>query len=219
VEALVTTRILLVRHGATELSAEDRFAGSTDIPLGAVGRLQVELLARRLASESFTAAYGSPLKRALETATAVARPHGLAVTVLDDLREIDHGRWEGLRHDEAEAMYPQEYAAWQHDPFDFAPTGGEAGKAVLERAVRAFQQIVNAHPGESVFVASHKATIRLVIAHVLGFDPRGYRDRLEQLPACLNIIEIGPDGLGRLTLLNDISHYAHEQRAIAVHHG
>ena len=55
-EAAVTTRILLVRHGATELSAEDRFAGSTDVPLGVEGRLQVELLGRRLAVESFAAA-------------------------------------------------------------------------------------------------------------------------------------------------------------------
>ena len=215
----MTTRILLVRHGATELSAEDRFAGSTDVPLGVEGRLQVELLARRLAGESFTAVYGSPLGRAIDTATFVARPHGLTVTVLDGLREIDHGRWEGLRHDEAEARFPEEYAAWQHDPFDFAPTGGEAGKAVLERAVSAFRQIVEAHPGTSVLVVSHKATIRLVIAHVLGFDPRGYRDRLEQATACLNIIEMGPSGLGRLTLLNDISHYALEPRAVAVHHG
>lgn len=215
----MTTRILLVRHGATELSAEDRFAGSTDVPLGVEGRLQVELLGRRLTGESFSAVYGSPLQRAIETATVVARPHGLPVTVLDGLREIDHGRWEGLRHDEAEAMYPEEYAAWQHDPFDCAPTSGEAGKVVLERAVRAFRQIVEAHPAESVLVVSHKATIRLVIAHLLGFDPRGYRDRLEQATACLNIIEMGPNGSGRLTLLNDISHYALEPRAVAVPHG
>jgi broad specificity phosphatase PhoE len=213
------TRILLVRHGATELSAEDRFAGSTDVPLGGEGRLQVELLGQRLARESLAAAYASPLQRALETATTVARPHGLTVTVLDGLREIDHGRWEGLRHGEAAAMYPEEYEAWQHDPFSWAPTGGEAGKLVMERALRAFQHIVEAHPGERVLVVSHKATIRLVIAHVLGFDPRGYRDRLEQMPACLNILEMGPDGLGRLALLNDVSHYTYEPRAVVVSHG
>jgi broad specificity phosphatase PhoE len=215
----VTTRILLVRHGATELSAEDRFAGSTDVPLGVEGRVQVELLGQRLASDSFVAAYGSPLQRALETATIVARPHGLPVTVLDGLREIDHGRWEGLRHEDAAVMYPEEYTAWQHDPFNVAPTGGEAGKHVLERALAAFQQIVEAHPGERVLVVSHKATIRLVIAHALGFDPRGYRERLEQMPACLNIIEMGRDGSGRLTLLNDVSHYTCVARAVAGPHG
>jgi broad specificity phosphatase PhoE len=190
-----------------------------DMPLGVEGRLQAELLGKRLAGESFAAVYGSSLQRAIETATIVARPHGLPVTVRDGLREIDHGRWEGLRHEEAAAMYPEEYAAWQHDPFSFAPAGGEAGKLVLERALSAFRQIVETHPDERVLVVSHKATIRLVIAHALGFDPRGYRDRLEQMPACLNIIEMGRDGSGRLILLNDVSHYSYERRAAAVPHG
>lgn len=208
----MTTRIMVVRHGATELSAEDRFAGSTDVPLGVEGRHQAERLSARLASESIAVIYASSLQRSIETATIVARPHGLPVQILDGLREIDHGRWEGLRHEDAQAMYPDEFAAWQHDPFSFAPTGGEAGRAVMERAVRAFSEIASSHQGEPVLVVSHKATIRLVIAHMLGFDPRGYRDRLDQLPACLNIVDMNVDGSGRLLLLNDVSHYACESR-------
>jgi broad specificity phosphatase PhoE len=215
----VTTRVLLVRHGATELSAEDRFAGSTDVPLGVEGRRQAELLGQRLAHESFAAIYGSPMQRAMETASIVARPHNLPVTILDGLREIDHGRWEGLRHADAAAQYPEEYSAWEHDPFSCAPTGGEPGHVVMDRALQAFREIVEAHPGQRVLVVSHKATIRLVIAHVLGFDPRGYRDRLEQLPACLNIVDMDRAGSGRLTLLNDISHYSYEPRPVTVRHG
>ena len=203
----MTTRVMLVRHGATVLSAEDRFAGASDVPLGDEGRMQAQRLAERLATNSIAAVYGSPLRRAFETATILAKPHDLKVKLLDDLREIDHGRWEGLRRDEAAMRYPEEYAAWEHDPFTFAPTGGEPGQHVLERGLRAFQQIVLAHPGERVLVVSHKATIRLIIAHVLGIDPRGYRDRLDQQPACLNTIDMYPDGTGRLRLLNDVSHY------------
>jgi broad specificity phosphatase PhoE len=211
----VTTRVMLVRHGATVLSAEDRFAGSTDVPLGEDGRMQAERLGQRLAGSPIAAVYASPLRRAVETATIVARPHQMDVTTLDDLREIDHGRWEGLRRAEAAATYPDEYSAWEHDPFGFAPTGGEAGRSVMDRALRGFHQIVFAHPDECVLVVSHKATIRLVIAHVLGFDPRGYRDRLDQMPACLNMIDMGRDGRGRLMLLNDVSHYACEPRPAA----
>jgi probable phosphoglycerate mutase len=198
---------MLVRHGATVLSAEDRFAGSSDVQLGDEGRMQAERLAQRLATGSIAAIYASPLLRAQETATILARPHDMTVTALNDLREIAHGRWEGLRREEAATMYPEEYAAWEHDPFNFAPAGGESGERVLERGVRAFREIVVAHPGETVLVVSHKATIRLIIAHVLGIDPRGYRDRLDQLPACLNMIDMYQDGTGRLILLNDVSHY------------
>jgi probable phosphoglycerate mutase len=203
----MTTRVMLVRHGATILNADDRFAGASDVPLGDDGRMQVQHLAERLASDSLAAIYASPLRRALETASIIAKTHELQVQLLDGLREIDHGRWEGLRRDEAAARYPEEYAAWERDPFTFAPTGGEPGQQVLERALRAFQQIVNSHPGGRVLVVSHKATIRLIIAHVLGVDPRGYRDRLDQQPACLNLIDMYPDGTGRLVLMNDVSHY------------
>jgi broad specificity phosphatase PhoE len=203
----MTTRVLLVRHGETMLSAEDRFAGSTDVPLGSRGRAQAELLAARLAREPIAAAYTSPMLRTVETATIVARPHGLDVARRDDLREIDHGRWEGLRRADVEARYPEEYAAWLEDPYAFAPSGGESGAHVLTRALAALHEIVAAHPGETVCVVSHKATIRLIVASLLGFDPRGYRDRLDQSPAALNILDFNGPADARLVLFNDVSHY------------
>src|SRR5262245_16839293 len=113
----MTTRIFLVRHGETTLSAEDRFAGSTDVPLGPMGWLQAERLADRLALTPIAAAYCSPMKRTVRTASIVAAPHRLDVVACDDLREIDHGRWEGLRRSDVEARFPAEYSQWQHDPF------------------------------------------------------------------------------------------------------
>jgi len=59
-----------------------------------------------------------------------------------------------------------------------------------------------------VLVVSHKATIRLLIASVLGFDARGYRDRLDQSPCSLNILDFRDPVRARLTLFNDVSHYA-----------
>ena len=80
-------------------------------------------------------------------------------------------------------------AAWEADPFTFAPAGGESGVAVLARSLPVVREIVAAHQGEQVLVVSHKATLRLVLSSLLGFDPRGYRDRLDQSPACLNVVD------------------------------
>jgi broad specificity phosphatase PhoE len=204
----MTTRLLLVRHGETTLSAEDRFAGSTDVPLGTDGRMQAERLAQRLARDPIAAIYCSPMQRTVDTATIVARPHHLELTRADGLREIDHGRWEGLRRADVEAQYPDEYSAWEEDPFTFAPSGGESGVQVVARALPLIRQIVVAHPGQNVLVVSHKATIRLIIASLLGFDARGYRDRLDQSPACLNVLDFKTPVRARLMLFNDVSHYA-----------
>ncbi|HEV8549810.1 MAG TPA: histidine phosphatase family protein [Polyangiaceae bacterium] len=204
----MSTRVALVRHGATTLSAEDRFAGATDVELSAAGREQAERLAERLAAEPVDAFYASPLGRTLATAGIVAAPHGLPVVPRDGLREIDHGHWEKLTRAEVEARHPAEYAAWEQDPFTFAPAGGESGAAVMARALPALREIVLAHPGRTVVVVSHKATIRLLLCALLGIDARGYRDRLDQAPACLNLLEFKDAVRARLMLFNDVSHYA-----------
>jgi len=205
--------VFLVRHGATVASAEDRFAGESDVPLSDTGREQARGLARRLASEPIVAAYASDLSRASETARIVAEPHGLPVTERPELREISHGHWEGRTRADVEARFADEYATWIQDPYTFAPRGGETGLAVTARAIPAIRRILEEHAGGRVLVVSHKATIRLLISSLLGFDPRAYRDRLDQSPACLNIMDFRDTGHARLTLFNDVSHWADPPQA------
>jgi broad specificity phosphatase PhoE len=202
-----STRLFLVRHGATVLSAEDRFAGSTDAPLSDEGREQVRRLAARLAREPLNAVYASPLGRTMETARILAGPHSLEVRARAELREITHGRWEQLTRREVQERFPEEVAAWDEDPYTFAPEGGESGLAVTARALPALIEIVRAHAGEKVLVVSHKATIRLLLSSLLGFDPRRYRDNLDQSPAALNIVDFRDPARARLSLFNDTSHY------------
>jgi probable phosphoglycerate mutase len=207
------TRLYLVRHGATPLTAENRFSGAVGVDLSDEGRAQVARLADRLAQDRIAAVFSSPLTRTLETAQILARPHGLAPVAEDGLREISHGRWEGLTRQEVEERFMEEYAAWEADPFTFAPVGGESGVAVLARALPAIRKIITAHEGETTMVVSHKATLRLLLCALLGIDPRGYRDRLDQSPACLNVVDFKDPVRARLMLFNDVSHYADHPRA------
>ena len=144
----------------------------------------------------------------METARILAAPHRLPVTPKDGLREISHGHWEGKTRAVVEKEYPKEYALWESDPYSFAPPEGETGLAVTARALPALLAIVEAHPGVQVVVASHKATIRLLIGSLLGFDLRRYRDHLDQSPASLNILDFKDVAHARLSLFNDISHYS-----------
>jgi probable phosphoglycerate mutase len=201
------TRILLVRHGATVYSAEERFAGSSDIDLSDGGRELARKLGERLAKVKIDAFYCSDMKRAVQTATLVADPHGMKPVGLPGLREIDHGAWEGQIHKEVEKKFPDQYAAWISDPFNGAPPGGETGLHVLSRAMPALRQIVIEHPGQTIFVAAHKATNRLLLCSILGIDPRMYRERLAQDLACLNILDFKDPSRAEAILLNDISHY------------
>jgi probable phosphoglycerate mutase len=207
-----TTRVYLVRHGATRLTAEDRFSGDIGVDLSDDGRSQAARLGARLQSEGITAIYCSPLSRTVETARIVGDAIGLRPQTRDGLREIAHGHWEGMTRREVETRFAAEYAQWSEDPFTFAPEGGESGVAVLARALPALREIVIAHAGERVVVVSHKATIRLLLSSLLGFDARGYRDRLDQAPGCLNVVDFRDPVHARLMLFNDTSHYASQPR-------
>ena len=210
----MNTRIFLIRHGATTLTAEDRFAGATEVPLSESGREQVRRLAERLSSGAITAVYASPMGRTLETARILAEPHRLEVQTRDGLREISHGRWEQMTRREVEERFPDEAAAWETDPYTFAPVGGESGLAVTARALPVLMEIIRANPGGNVLVVSHKATIRLLLSSLLGFDPRRYRDNLDQSPAALNIVDFKDAVHARLSLFNDTSHY--EKAGLAI---
>lgn len=207
-----TTRLYLVRHGATQLTAEDRFSGAVGVDLSDEGRRQVRRLAERIADDGISAVYTSPLSRTVETAEILARPHRLPLVRRDGLREISHGRWEGLTRREVEERFAEEYASWDADPFTFAPEGGESGLGVLARALPVVREIVVSHPGHTVLVVSHKATLRLILSSLLGFDPRGYRDRLDQSPACLNVVDFRDPVRARLMSFNDTSHYSDRPR-------
>lgn len=209
---MTITRLYLARHGATQLTSEDRFAGAIGVDLSEEGRAQSARLGERLRHEDLCAIYSSPLSRTVETARLVGERCGLDLQLRDGLREISHGHWEGLTRREVETRYAEEYASWEADPFTFAPEGGESGVAVLARGLTVFREIVTQHQGESVLVVSHKATIRIILSSLLGFDPRGYRDRLDQAPACLNVLDFRGPVRARLMLFNDTSHYAQDPR-------
>ena len=209
---MTVTRLLLVRHGATAATEEDRFSGSSGAELSEQGRWQAARLGERLSRQNITAVYSSPLSRALDTARIVADRCGLEPVTRDGLREIGHGHWEGMKREDVERQFEAEYAAWETDPFTFAPEGGESGVSVLARALPVIREIVTAHPGGQVLVVSHKATLRLVLSSLLAFDPRGYRDRLDQSPACLNVVDFKDPVRVRLMLFNDTSHYEDRPR-------
>jgi probable phosphoglycerate mutase len=204
----MTTRLYLVRHGATALTTEDRFSGAEGVELSDPGREQARCLGARLASEGIAAVYSSPYSRAMDTARIIARDWTTAPISVDGLREISHGHWEGLRRQDVEDRFADEYTMWEQDPFTYAPGGGESGVAVLARALPAIRGIITDNQGAKVLVVSHKATIRLLLSSLLGIDARGYRDRLDQAPACLNVIDFSDLVRARLMLFNDTSHYA-----------
>lgn len=167
------TLIYLLRHGATALNREVpyRLQGQNlDPPLDELGIEQAEAASAALVGKPIVAAYGSTLRRSIETAGIVGRPHGLEPVALAALAEADLGRWEGLTWEEARRRDPAEHAAFLAHPGTTPYPGGESFRAVADRSLAALVEIAGRHPGGEVVVVGHNVVNRAVLAVLLGLD-------------------------------------------------
>ncbi|MFC9895409.1 bifunctional RNase H/acid phosphatase [Nocardia sp. NPDC127579] len=201
------TRLLLLRHGQTELSVQRRYSGRGNPPLTAHGRDQAAHAAKMLAAKGDIAAIVcSPLGRARETAEAAGAALNLPVHVLDGLIETDFGDWEGLTFLEAAQQDPELHARWLTDT-SVIPPGGESFDAVRERIEDVRRDLVALYPGANVLVVSHVTPIKTLLQLALGVGP-SLLFRLHLDLASLSVAEFYPDGGSSVRLVNDTSYLA-----------
>ncbi len=199
------TRLLLLRHGQTELSTQSRYSGRGNLALTDVGRRQADAAAQYLAQRGGIAAViTSPLQRAYDTAAAAAKALGLDVTVDDDLIETDFGAWEGLTFSEAAERDPELHRSWLRDT-SITPPDGESFDSVSHRVRRARNRIIAEHGGATVLVVSHVTPIKTVLRLALDAG-EGILYRLHLDLASLSIAEFYPDGASSVRLVNQTAY-------------
>lgn len=195
------TTILLARHGESDWNAERRWQGHADRPLTERGLAQARALAERLDPFPLTAVYASDLRRARDTARAVAERRGVPLVVRRDLREVDVGSWSGRSREELEASDPESVRRWLDGAKGWE--GGESYEEMADRVVRAVLEIAAAHPGGHVLVVSHGGCVRAVHARALGLTFHAQRSTAPVEPnARLSAVAV-EDGTIRLLHLPD----------------
>jgi probable phosphoglycerate mutase len=194
-------RIILVRHGETDWNRELRIqGGSSDTPLNEKGRRQAEDLALRLNRDRIQAVYSSPLKRALETAEAIARYHQLGVVVEPLLREIEAGTLEGVTAGELGKRFSE---LLTQDGVSKKIPGGESLTELQQRCWGCIEQISRKHIDGDLVVVSHYFTILSIICSALML-PLSRITRLRLSTGSISVINLNGKE-ARLELFNDTS--------------
>jgi probable phosphoglycerate mutase len=201
------TRLILVRHGQTDFTAQHRYSGRGDVPLSPAGRQEARAAATRVSivADEVAAIVSSPLSRCVATAEEIASRVGApSMLVEPDLIECDFGEWEGLTFGELRATWPDQLDAWLASPSS-APPGGESFDAVARRARRVLGRLLEDYPGQTVVVVSHVSPIKLILRDALAAgDAFLYRLFLD--PAGISIVDLWPDGGVAVRTVNDTSH-------------
>jgi broad specificity phosphatase PhoE len=159
------TKLILIRHGRTDWNAEERFQGSIDRPLDAIGIRQANELGMKLASYPISAVYTSPLIRAYKTAEILAQFCQCCVEIKNDLRERHFGSIEGLTKDEFHRQFKMQIEVSNQMTikerlhFKYCERA-ESYFETAERGVPCLMQICKQHPEGTVAVVTHGSFIR-----------------------------------------------------------
>ena len=193
--------LLLVRHGETSWNVEHRLQGQrADLPLTDRGRTQAAAIAHCLKSWTIDAVYSSDACRARQTAQSICDARALSAVETPSLRELDFGDWEGLTHGQARADDPVRARAWEQNPLDWAPPGGESLANLACRMQSFVEGLLGEHADRTALLVSHGGPLRVLLATSLGLAPTDYW-RLRIAPGSLSELYLYPAG-GLLTRLN-----------------
>lgn len=164
--------VLLVRHGEQQFFDNIPLGQAYDAPLSALGQRQAEAVGQRLAPARIGRVYSSNMRRAHDTANAIARHHGLTTVVVPDLREIDlwqrapqdKGLLDIYTREQLADIYREVTRTRKHEAYPYC----EDVDAFRERVFNAFDRIVDESVGMRVVVACHGGVINAILSRVLG---------------------------------------------------
>ena len=182
----------------------ERFRGRADLSLDETGIRQAEAAALSLKNQQVTAIYSSPLKRAIQTADAIAKRLSLSVQPHQGLIDIDFGSWQGLSPEEAAKQDGQLYRMWLDKPHLVCFPNGESLEIVRQRVLDAVNELATKQRDQTVVLVSHKVVCQVLMCAMLGLDNSHFWQVRQDVNA-INIFELR-DGIPLIISINDTCH-------------
>jgi probable phosphoglycerate mutase len=162
------TFLYITRHGETKWNLEGRFQGQQNSELTERGYRQANNLGQVIDEENIDLIISSPLRRARETAKAACGSRRIPIIILDSLKELSLGEWEGQKLNELKNSEAEQYHLFWNDPLRYKPRGGESFQAMIQRAGQGLTEILKLAQGKRVLVVTHGMTLKAILHHLTG---------------------------------------------------
>ncbi|MFA5014866.1 MAG: histidine phosphatase family protein [Actinomycetota bacterium] len=219
----MSVKFFLIRHGQTLWNEQGRYQGNYDTGLTGLGICQAKSAAKYLSRVKLSNIYSSPLKRAVDTANIIGKSKDLKVIVREGLKEIYFGKWEGMKFNDINNEFHDDYQRWLKDPYNNCPTGGESFKKVQERAVAEIDNMIGKNEDKSsIAVITHGGIILSLLVNWLQIPIPRWRSIIQRQGA-INIVVINK-GVPYVSAINYTGHFSpiyddREDKVIEVYSG
>jgi broad specificity phosphatase PhoE len=193
------TKLFLIRHAESHQNIDDVLSGVTDIPLSEKGKEECAVLARYFESVHVDKVFATPLQRAKDSAELIFPMHKSSIEIAELLIEFNYGDYEGYNRSKYTTSNDIIIQQWVTAPSDLTFPGGDNVREHAKRSFAGLTDIANKHSNSVIACISHRTTIRLIVAQIIGLP----LDNFRSLP-CSNcgIFEIEFDGDWKLNSLN-----------------
>jgi phosphoserine phosphatase len=179
--------IYIIRHGETTWNKEEVFRGRKDIPLNETGKKQAERAGLYFSERRIDRIVSSPLKRAVETAEAIAMAAGAPIELTDDFTDMNFGIWEGLSVQEVEAAYPTDFTLWMGSPERLRVAGAETLQMVRKRVSDGLVKVAGQEES-SIAVVTHRVICKVLVLHFLKIGNDHFWD-MKFDPGSISLVE------------------------------
>ena len=164
-------KLILVRHGESELNMENIFFGHLDPKLTKKGEDQAQRTKKILSDIDYKKIYSSPLKRAVETAEIInIKKYDL--NLVEELKELNFGILEGLTYEEILKKHPEAAVEWKENWQTYNYQTGESVEQLQERSVNFIESLD--FSGENIVAVCHWGVINCILSHYFSGGLEGY---------------------------------------------
>ncbi len=164
------TLVTVLRHGEVE-GLPHVFRGSSNLALSTNGWQQMHNALKAVNLPTINSIATSPLIRCNAFAKKIAVELNITLDIQADFQEMHFGDWEGLSHQEVQALTPELLERFQRNPAGLAPPNGEAFDTFCQRVMNAFNGWANASNGGHRLLITHAGVMRVLLADHLGLSP------------------------------------------------
>jgi alpha-ribazole phosphatase len=163
--------ITLIRHGKVDGPAA--LYGHTDIAMSEAGAAELLCNIRHIHQQNpITHLVNSPLIRCAIPAQEFARHYELPLAIVDDLKEMHFGEWDGIPFEQFDEKRWQLLTHFWELPSKAHAPDGESLQAFAERIIACWKKIAANNHAAHQLVICHGGVIRIVIAYLLDLDWR-----------------------------------------------
>jgi probable phosphoglycerate mutase len=166
-------RFLLIRPGSTEFDQQGRVQGTLDIPLSEDGRRETVGIVEQLRTQPIAAVYAAPSQSAKQTADSLSAALGIKSKTLEQLRNLDHGLWQGMLIADVKAKQPKVYRQWQEQPETVCPPQGETIGAARQRVRATIVKLIKKHKSEGLLAVVVPEPLASIFRQALLDDELG----------------------------------------------